>query len=286
MTSTALNLPRKTVWGFLAFSHGWTWFFWLIAAIWGTTIWQPPALFFFILGGFGVLLGGIVMTRLICGVDGLRELAHRIVDVRRIPGRWWAVILLFFPVLTLLAGVLARAISVTGQPFDLSGVVQHLMQPGSIVTMIAFTLITGPLPEEIGWRGYLLDQVQTRWHVLSAAILVGLLNWIWHYPLFFLPGFSDAFRAIPPSMLQMFFVVVPAGILYAWVYNNTERSVLAAILFHFGGNFWGEFVGLSGEAQTIRMTLTIIAVVFIVWWSGPSTLRRDSLLQSRVLIHQ
>jgi membrane protease YdiL (CAAX protease family) len=140
---------------------------------------------------------------------------------------------------------------------------------------MAFTLIIGPLPEEIGWRGYLLDQVQTRWHALSAALLVGLLNWVWHYPLFFMPGFSAAFRAIPPNMLQMIFVVLPAGILYAWVYNNTGRSVLAAILFHFGGNFWGEFFGLAAEAQTIRIVLTIIAVALILRWYSPLTLRRD-----------
>jgi hypothetical protein len=36
-------------------------------------------------------------------------------------GRWWTVILLFFPALTLLAGILARMSGATQQPFDLSG---------------------------------------------------------------------------------------------------------------------------------------------------------------------
>ena len=274
MTSISAIFSRKTIWGFLAFSHGWTWFFWFLASLWGTTVWRPPAIFFFVLGGMGVLLGGIVMTRLTYGVDGLRDLARRIIDPTRIPGRWWAVILLFFPALTLLAGALARLIGVTQQPFDLSGVVQRLAHPAGLAAMIGFTLIIGPLPEEIGWRGYLLDQVQARWHALSAGLLVGLLNWLWHFPLFLLPGYSDAFRAIPPSMLQLFFVVLPAGLLYTWVYDNTRRSVLAVILFHFAGNFWGEFFGLAVEAQTIRVVLTIIAVAFIVWWWGPTTLRR------------
>ncbi|HTP03242.1 MAG TPA: CPBP family glutamic-type intramembrane protease, partial [Anaerolineales bacterium] len=106
------------------------------------------------------------------------------------------------------------------------------------------------------------------------ALFVGLLNWIWHYPLFYLPGYADAFRTVPPSMLQMFFIVLPAGLLYAWVYNNTRRSVLAAMLFHFSGNFWGEFFGLSAEAQYIRIVLTIISASFIAWWWGPATLRR------------
>jgi membrane protease YdiL (CAAX protease family) len=190
------------------------------------------------------------------------------------------VILLFFPVITLLAGTLARATGVTQQPFDLQGIAQRMANPASLGTMMAFTLIIGPLPEEIGWRGYLLDQVKARlqvqWRALSAGLMVGLLNWLWHLPLFYLPGYSDAFRTVPPTMLQMFFIVVPAVVLYTWIYYNTGQSVLAAILFHFGGNFWGEFFGLSTEAQTYRIILMIIAVTLIVWWWGPTTLRRDS----------
>ena len=78
MTSIPSAFSGKAFWGFVAFSHGWTWFFWMVAALFGTTIWRPPALFFFILGGLGVLLGGVVMTRLMGGAVGLAVLARRI----------------------------------------------------------------------------------------------------------------------------------------------------------------------------------------------------------------
>jgi membrane protease YdiL (CAAX protease family) len=274
-TSTPSTFSGKAVWGFVVFSHGWTWFFWMVAALFGATIWRPPALIFFIIGGLGVLLGGVVMTRLMRGADGLRDLSRRIIDPRRITGRWWAVVLLFFPLLTLLAGTLSRALG-DAQPFDFAGVVQRLANPAGLLAMIAFTFFIGPFPEEIGWRGYLLDHLQTRWSALAAGLVVGLLNWIWHYPLFYLPGYADAFHAIPPSMLQMFFVVVPAVLLYTWTYNNTGRSILATMLFHFSGNFWGEFFGLSAQGQTIRIVLVIVAVAIIAWWWGPATLRRVS----------
>ncbi len=275
MAATSSTFAGKPVWGFVAFSHGWTWFFWIIAGLLGASIWQPPGVFFFILGGMGVLLGGIVMTRVVRGADGLRDLGRRIVDTRRIPGRWWAVVLLFFPVLTLLAGTLSAAFG-DAQAFDFAGALQRVLDPVGLAGMIGFTLVVGPLPEEIGWRGYLLDHLQTRWPALAAGLVVGLLNWMWHAPLFSLPGYADAFRAIPPGMLQMLFVVVPAVLLYTWVYNNTQRSVLAAILFHFGGNFWGEFLGLSGQGQIIRMVLVIMAAALIVWRWGPTTLQREA----------
>jgi membrane protease YdiL (CAAX protease family) len=278
MTPTSSKFSTKSFLGFLAFAYGWTWFFWMVAAVIGTTIWASPAVILFVLGGLGVPLGGIVMTRLSYGANAPRDLARRIIDPKHISAPWWAVILLFFPVLTLLAGALAVATGATQQPFDLTGAVQSLTHPAALAATILFTLVIGPLPEEIGWRGYLFDHAHTRLHALSASLFVGFVNWLWHLPLFYLPGYSEAFRTVPPTMLQMFFIVVPVGVLYAWAYNNTRRSVLAAILLHFGGNFWGEFLGLSPEAQTYRVVLTIIAVVFIAWYWGPTTLRRGPVL--------
>jgi membrane protease YdiL (CAAX protease family) len=276
MTSSEPGRSRRgQLWGFLAFSHGWTWLFWTVASRWGTSIWHPPAVLFFVIGGAGVLLGGIVMTRVVYGPAGLRDLGRRVVDPTRIAGRWWAVVLLFFPAVTLLAGVLAHALGSAEQPFDLSGMVVRVTHPASLAAMMAFTLIIGPLPEEIGWRGYLLDQVQARWSALSASIILGLLMWVWHLPLFRVPGYADAFEAIPPTPLHLLFVILPAAVLYSWVYNNTGRSVLAVILLHFTGNLSGELVGISDEAQTYRQALTVILVALILWWWGPGTLRRD-----------
>lgn len=87
-TATALpvSLKKGRVWGFLAFSHGWTWLFWALASLWGTSIWRPPAVLLFAVGGAGVPLGGIVMSRLAYGSAGLRDLGRRVADRRDIGG--------------------------------------------------------------------------------------------------------------------------------------------------------------------------------------------------------
>jgi cytochrome c biogenesis protein CcmG, thiol:disulfide interchange protein DsbE len=88
---------------FLLFSHGWTWGWWLVAALLairsGGTIWQMPAAAAFYLGGAGVMLGGIVMTLRLGGRPGLADLARRTLDPRPSP-RWWLIVLAWYPALT------------------------------------------------------------------------------------------------------------------------------------------------------------------------------------------
>src|SRR5918996_756789 len=107
-------------WGFVAFSHGWTWTFWIVAALWGVSVWQMPATVFFVIGGAGVFLGGLVMSRVTYGPAGLRDLWRRLVDPARIGAHWWAAVLLLYPALTLVAAGLALTAGATAQPLDLA----------------------------------------------------------------------------------------------------------------------------------------------------------------------
>jgi len=59
-------------------------------------------------------------------------------------------------------------ISLIGQAFDMTLFVAQL---GSFLPL----LIIGPLSEEIGWRGYALDRLQTKWNALVSALIVGLV---------------------------------------------------------------------------------------------------------------
>jgi uncharacterized protein len=276
--SGTARLRTRDLLGFLAFSHGWTWFFWMMAGLAGESVWEFPGVIFFYVGGAGVFVGALVMSRIVYGLSGLKELGRRIVDPRPIAGRWWPVILLLFPVLALTAAALAVLTGVSPQPLDLTAALYHLVHPAQFLVFAMFILIIGPLPEEIGWRGHLLDRLQLRWSALAASLLLAAIWWTWHLPLFVLPGYFDAFGHAPPSPLDFLYGLVPAAILYTWVYNNTNRSVLAVILFHFMQNFTGEFLGVAPEVRSLQLILTVIVAIAVVLWWGPKTLRRGQPL--------
>jgi uncharacterized protein len=229
---------------------------------------------FFYVGGAGVVLGGVIMTGVVGGGEGLRDLGRRIVDPRVVPARWWLVIALFYPLLAFAAAALAAVFGATTRPLDLAGAAARLADPAGLIAMIGFILLIGPLPEEIGWRGFLQDRLQLRWSALAASLLIGLVWWVWHLPLFVLPGYFDAFGRVAPTPLEFLLNIMPAAVLYAWVYNSAGRSVLAVIAFHFMENFTSEFLGFAAEARPYRLVIACALAVLVIVWSGPRMLRR------------
>jgi len=94
-----------------------------------------------------------------------------------------------------------------------------------IIPVQFFTaLITSPLLEEPGWRGFAFDNLRCYMPRLFASLIVGSYWWLWHQ------GMNVAFGAMPslPGFLSM--------LLDSWaidtLYLLSGRNVLAAMLAH------------------------------------------------------
>lgn len=59
----------------------------------------------------------------------------------------------------------------------------------AVVVMFFDSLIRGPLGEEVGWRGYLQNELNKRFPLLKASLIVGVIWSLWHLPLWFISGF-------------------------------------------------------------------------------------------------
>ena len=92
-----------------------------------------------------------------------------------------------------------------------------------IIPMVAILLVfSGPISEEIGWRGFALPRLLEKYSALSASLTIGVVWAAWHLPLILVNDFT-AHGALMP---------VVASILFTWVFQNSRGSVLLAILMH------------------------------------------------------
>lgn len=262
------------IWGFFAICYGWTWFFWSIPLLFAEDVWSYPDVLFIYLGGIGPPLAGVVMTILMQGRGGLVGLWQRLTDFRRISPGWYLLIFLLVPSITAVAVGIDVFAGSSAQPVDLDPLSDRLTHPLGLLSFVLFVFILGPLPEEVGWRGYALDRLLERWNALTASVVLGIAWGVWHTPLFLMKNYYQEFGGEPPDPIWFLYAIVLNTILITWIYNNTRRSVLAAVLFHFMLNVTGELLPVSSQVDRYKTILTTGLVIVVVLWFGPRLLRR------------
>lgn len=75
---------------FFLFVFAWSWSFWIIAAGLGLSELTPQGYVLLLLGGFGPMVGGIGFAWFTRSGDSWKTYWMRVLDPRRITGRWWA----------------------------------------------------------------------------------------------------------------------------------------------------------------------------------------------------
>jgi membrane protease YdiL (CAAX protease family) len=253
-----------SLWGYVAIYLGWAWAFWGAIIVSGENVWTFPNVVFFYVGSLSPLLGGVLMVRRTEGLPGLRELWDRITNVRRIPTHWYAVIFLLYPTLTIVAAGIAWLTGTSAQPLDPGSAVERLTNPLSLFAFFGFTIGAG-LVEETGSTGFFLDRLIAIWSPITAGLISGVVWASWHVPLFLMEGYFGQ-ASIQPIVWRYFATFVFLETLYAWIYDNTERSVLAAVLFHLMINLPGEALAPSQTVRWYTFYLLILVTVVVALW--------------------
>ncbi len=273
MTDKA-HAPNRIV-GFFLLTYAFSWLFWIPQALAANGLAIPQGLAAFLSGplnpaAFGPLVAALILSLAGGGWKAVVALLKRGVDARF--RKVWLVPILLLPPVIFAGGVLL-SVAVGATPLDTSVLSNP---PFAIIGFVVVLLTAGPLQEEFGWRGYALPRLQGRFNALAASLVLGVLWWLWHLPLAFVPGRFMAnglglFLALAPEIILV-------SILFTWIYNNTGGSVLAALLFHAAMNWsiWIVLPAMQVNLAIIGFTVLLLAVavaVVVARW-GPARLSR------------
>jgi membrane protease YdiL (CAAX protease family) len=179
----------------------------------------------------GPVLSGFLMTAVLSGSSGVRQLLRRMVSWR-LKARWYLVAFLAVPALyvcglALVPGAIASYTAPTGG--------RLMLYP---VLFLVVAIFDGPLLEEPGWRGFALPRLRERRGPVAGTVILGLLWGSWHAPQYLTPTFSADNGGLSLSGVTVFLAAaVSISIIITWVFNHTGASVLMAILIHTCINF-------------------------------------------------
>jgi membrane protease YdiL (CAAX protease family) len=254
-------------WIYFLATYIWSGIFGGLAIMMDLSMESAAGLVLVLLAATAPMVTGIAFTYLTRDQEGRRDYWKRVIDFKRIPAKWYLVILLFVPILNGLAAILDRLSGGTGATWG-EVALNFLTNPSSIILSILFASLF-PFIEELGWRGYVLDRLQEKHSALASSLILGIVWSLWHLPTFFIRDSYQASLGIGTPAFWMFFTgVVPLTFVFTWIYNNTNRSTLAVILFHSMVNFTGELLTLSERADTYSTLFWFVAAIGItVIWS-------------------
>jgi uncharacterized protein len=127
-----------------------------------------------------------------------------------------------------------------------------------LVPALVSGLLAGML-EEFGWSGLAFPALQARYGFFRAGVAVGCIVAVWHLPFFLTPGTTQS----RSSFLVFLLTLIPARIVFGWVYNGSGGSILLTVLLHASGNGWSEVLG-QGPAVADAAGLTVMLAFWVV----------------------
>jgi uncharacterized protein len=207
---------------------------------------------------YGPFVGALVVTAITQGRVGVRAWLGRIVRWR-VGLRWYAVALLL-PVGLRLAAMLLNVL--LGAPMPTA---DQLAAWPSVFPEFVFVLLLVALAEEPGFRGFALPALLVGRSALAASLILGVLHVGWHVPLF----------VANPDNLLLIPIIMSGAIFFTWLYNNTNGSVLIAMLLHASvGAIVGYFSSMFSGADLMRHNV-LLCVVYVVAATGVVVLARS-----------
>lgn len=273
-TRLYVKRPKLTQpWIYFFATYAWTWFFFGIAYLMGVSAesGNTVGVVLVLLALSGPAVMGIAFVYLALNKEGQKDYWRRILDFKRISFKFYLIIFLLIPALSILAAILSGYWNVYSFSHKL---------PSLYLTILSVPLV--PVLEELGWRGYVLDRLQEKYSALRSSLILGALWGPWHLPAFFLQG--SIFGLMPFASLTFWlymFHAVVISVYFTWIYNNTARSTLSAILLHTVLEFCANtgMIPWDRPEHLYNVTLWTVLVIVITFIYGSKTLARKDVVK-------
>lgn len=199
---------------------------------------------------------------------GVRALIRRLVHP---PNRWTLIALLSFPALQLIPAAIAHLFG--GRLIWPGTQGSFFVQAAKAVLFFIFNLLFTAVMEEPGWRGFLLDRLQSRYSPLMASLMVWLPWSLWHGPL-------DYYRPIHFSfvvwVLLRVVTLIPITIILTWLFNRSTRSIQTTAVFHASMNTCPFVLPYSQPGMALLFVWAAYAVISSRMWQFGGAIREST----------
>lgn len=144
-------------------------------------------------------------------------------------------------------------------------------------------LLSGPLGEELGWRGFAQVELQKKYSPLKASIIIGFWWGIWHLPIWFTTGFvgMDLIKYILFFMIS----IVSTTVIMAAFYNLNQNLIIPIIIHQFFNFFIGLINGNLVDLIMYNAVFYLIVAVLIII-INPNKVLYGNKTENMIIAHE
>jgi membrane protease YdiL (CAAX protease family) len=234
-----------------------------LMAVFGPFAYGSPA---YLLAACAPTLVALGLTLRFEGGTGLARLGRRLIQVTPL----WAMVLalVILPAVALALSLIMPRLG----PWPVAP--RDVVVAAPLVLFATGQILTnsGPLGEELGWRGYALPRLLDHWPPMTAGLVLGLVWTLWHVPAFLFSGIVNSSL----SNLGWYALgTVGLSLLMTWLFTRTRGGVLiAGVIPHFVINGMG-VVGAWRTRPAEAAVLFILGVGLVATLGRRRALDRD-----------
>lgn len=248
---------------FFTVTLAWTWICGFIPVIFGFTD-TGLGTFVFYFGGGAPSVVALFLVFLTYPKDKIKDYFRRCISFRQMGWKWPLITIAVFAVLSAVS--IAAGTGLLGYEMPTMDYIRAIgANPLNIFLVLLISLISGPLNEEFGGRGYALDRLLVRFGFLKGSLILGFIWAIWHLPWYFTPGQAQ-YNLMKDSVFHaLMFIpsVMMLSVFVSFVYVRTNRSILAGALVHMFSNLIGSQL-LSSYTTEISMLIRYVNMAFFL----------------------
>jgi len=214
-----------------------------------------------LLYGFGPFLSAIIVTLLFRGKKDLQALFRKVIEWR-VSVKWYLLALFIPPLLQLIGFLIWNSFAKTSVAWPTFG--EFVFSWLQIVMVATLYYIS----EELGWRGFMQPRFLSFKNVLKSTLALGIIWSVWHYPIWITSTWLTAgsWGEVIEMVLANTFYATSITFFIAWIFQNSNGSILLAMLFHGAGQATMiKLYSLAGDSAVTESSLIItIATVYTV----------------------
>ena len=194
------------------------------------------------------------------GTDGLRKFCQR--TLRLSGAIKWILLATLIPLALGLLYLVGTGVPLSSLQFSVEAILG--------LTLVA-ALVTGPIAEEFGWRGYLQNKLLGYLRPIWVALALGVIWCVWHIPLYYSSVFSS-----PLSTLRFLAYMVTWSIFILYLVQRANGSVWPAVFFHWAANTHADILRvllpsvdgsqLPGGSKSTLLYLGVAVTFAIIQW--------------------